>query len=247
MPDLLRYLTTEAGIDRRKLILVTTPYSIEKGDKNTRALSRLEALSIASQIQVENPDQAATNSNVTLIAPNLDHTSGGSGLVWDSSTASVSFVFKVGDATHQVWIQNGFSEGFKLEYAALNHLGGVAVDDASNDPAIANLWPAISSYMAAGSPQLQQPNPQLLVPGWLADGRPLQSDGKTVFAWQTPQQAGQHTISLIVSDGDVRVIGSRQLLLKAGLSTPGPSGPTGALVTATPRAAPPTATGSPSR
>ncbi|HTE86584.1 MAG TPA: hypothetical protein VK821_17830 [Dehalococcoidia bacterium] len=245
MPDLLKFLSSEAGVDPHKLVLVTTPYSIEKGDKNTRALSRLEALSIASQIQVENPDQAAANSSVTVVAPNLDHTSGGSGLVWDSSTASVGFVFKVGDATHQVWIQNVFSEGFKLEYAALNHLGGVAVDDASNDPAIADLWPAVAQYMSAGSPLLQQPNPQLLVPSWLADGRPLQSDGKTVFSWQTPTQAGQHTVSLIVGDGDVRVIGSRQLLLKAGLATPVPGGNNGGLVTATPRPAPPTASPTP--
>jgi hypothetical protein len=243
MPDLLKYLTTEAGVDASKLVLVTTPYSIEKGDKNTRALTRLEALSIASQIQVENLDQAASNSNVNLVAPNLDHATGGSGLVWDSSTASVSFVFKVGEATHVVWIQNLFSEGFKLEYAALNHLGGIAVDDASNDPAIADLWPAVSQFMAAGAVQLQQPNPQLLVPSWLADGRPLPSEGKTVFSWQTPAQAGQHTVSLIVGDGDVRVIGSRQLLLKQGLATPVPGAPSsGPLVTATPRAAPPTAT-----
>jgi hypothetical protein len=250
MPDLLHYLTSDAGIEPHKLVLVTTPYSIEKSDKGTRAITRLEALSIASQIQVQDPDQAATNSSVGLVAANLDHTVGGSGVVWDSSTASVSFVFKSGDATHQVWIQNNYSEGFKLEYANLNHLGGIAVDDASNDPAIADLWPSVAQYMATSSPQLLQPNPQLLVPSWLVDGRPLPSDGKTEFSWQTPAQTGQHTISLIVGDGEIRVIGGRQILLKAGTSAPatGTGTPSaGVPPTATPRAAPPTAAITPPR
>jgi hypothetical protein len=245
MPDLLKYLTNEVGIDPKKLVLVTSPYSVEKSDKNTRAISRLEALSIASQIRVEDPTQATAGSNVTLVAPNLDHSTGGSGLVWDSPTASVSFAFRVGEATHVVWIQNAFSEGFKLEYAQLYKLGGIAVDDASNDPAIANLWPAVSQFTATGAPQLRQPNPQLLVPSWLADGKPLQSDGKTVFAWPAPPQPGPHTVSLVVGDGDVRVIGSAQVTLKAGsapvttaTAAPGSS----ALVTATARAGPPTAT-----
>ena len=126
MPDLMKYLTTEVGIDPKKLVLVTSPYSIEKSDKNTRAITRLDALSIASQIRIEDPSQATAGANVKLIAPNLDHSTGGSGLIWDNATASVEFAFKVGESIHVVWIQNLFSEGFKLEYAQLYHLGGIA-------------------------------------------------------------------------------------------------------------------------
>lgn len=243
MPDLLKYLTTDAGVDARKLVLVTSPYSIEKTDTTTRELTRLDALSIASQIQVVNQGPPIAGSAVTLVAPNLDHDSGGSGLVWDSSTASVSFVFKVGESTHVIWIQNVFSEGFKLEYAQLYHLGGVAVADASNDPAIADLWPVLTQFSAAETPTLQQPNPQLLVPSWLADGKPLQSDGKTALSWPAPSQPGTHSISLIVSDGDIRVARSIQVQLQAG--TPGTTsstGSSGSLVTATPRPGPLTAT-----
>ncbi len=243
MPDLLRYLTAQLGIDPRKLVLVTSPYSVEKTETATREITRLEALSIASQIQISNDSERATaGSPMTLIAANLDHDSGGSGLVWDSSTASVSFVFHVGDATHVVWIQNGYSEGFKLEYAQLYHLGGVAVSDASNDPAVADLWPAISHFVAAGSPILLQPNPELLVPSWQADGRPLQSDGKTSLAWTTPPDPGLHTITLTVSDGDARVVDSLQIRLEAGqpsAATPSAGRPQ---ATATPRAGPLTAT-----
>jgi hypothetical protein len=216
---------------------------VEKTDTDTRILTRLGALSIASQIQIVNRDQAVAGANVTLLAANLDHDAGGSGLIWDSTTATVSFVYKVGDATHVVWIANQFSEGFKLEYAELNHLGGIAVDDASNDPSLGDVWPAVTQFVATGAPMLQQPNPGLLVPTWLVDAKPLTSDGKTIFSWSSPPQPGDHTVSLIVGDGAVRVIGSTQLTLRANPTAASTSAAgSAAVATATPRAAPLTAT-----
>jgi len=242
MPDLLQFLTANAGVDAGKLVLVTSPYTVEKTDVDTRLLTRLSALSIASQIQIQARDQAFAGSNVTLLAANLDHDSGGSGLIWDSTTATVSFVYKVGDATHVVWIENQFSEGFKLEYAELYHLGGIAVDDASNDPSLGDVWPAVTQFIATGAPPLLQPNPGLLVPTWLVDGKPLTSDGKTIYSWSAPPQAGDHTVSLIVSDGAVRVIGSTQVTLRANPTTASTVVPGSSVATATPRAAPLTAT-----
>jgi spore germination protein YaaH len=243
MPDLLKFLISEAGVDPAKIILVTTPYSIQKSDVSTTPLTRLDALSIASQIQVQNRDQAVAGSNVTLLASNLDHDAGGSGLIWDDTTATVSFVYKVGDATHVVWIENQFSEAFKLEYAEIYHLGGVAVDDASNDPSLGDVWPAITQFVATGTPELEQPNPGLLVPTWIIDGKPLASDGKTVWSWASPPQPGDHTVSLMVSDGVVRVMSSTQVTLRAATGTSGSSATgAGAAFTATPRPPPLTAT-----
>ncbi len=243
MPDLLQFLTSNAGVDTTKLVLVTSPYTVEKTDVNTQVMTRLSALSIASQIQIPNRGQAAAGSNVTLLAANLDHDSGGSGLIWDSATATVSFVYKVGDATHVVWIANQFSEGFKLEYAQIYHLGGIAVDDSSNDPALGDVWPAVTQFVATGTPELQQPNPGMLVPTWLVDSNPLTTDGKTVFSWSAPSQPGDHTVSLIVSDGDVRVVGSTQVTLRANpTASAGAAAGSSVPATATPRAAPLTAT-----
>lgn len=243
MPDLLKYLTGQAGVDAHKIVLVTSPNSVEKSDTQTQPITRLNALSIASQIQVRNPDQAVTGSTVTFVAPNLDHDAGGSGLVWDGTTATVSFVFKVGDATHVVWIENQFSEAFKLEYVEIYHLGGIAVDDASNDPSLGDVWPAISQFVATGAPLLQQPNPALLAPTWLVDTKPVSSDSKTVLSWSAPSQPGQHSVSLIVGDGVIRVLDSTQVMVRtsAAAGSTAVSG-FGTSATATPRPAPLTAT-----
>jgi hypothetical protein len=242
MPDLLKYLTSQAGVDPHKIILVTTALSAEKSDQGVTPRTRLEALSIASSVAVQNPDQAVAGSSVTLTAANLNHDTGGSGLIWDGATATVSYDYRVGSATHVVWIENQFSEGFKLQYIQINHLGGVAVDDASNDPALGDPWPAVSQYAADGSPPLVQPNPSLLLPVWQVDGNPLDSGGKTLVSWPAPAQPGQHTISLIVSDGVIRVIGSTTLTVRAAPAPNATAGPGGiAVVSATPRPPPPTA------
>ena len=241
MPDLLKYLTGQVGVDPHKIILVTTAYSAEKSDQGVTPRTRLEALSLASGIVVQNPGQAVAGSTLTLVAANLNHDTGGSGLIWDGATATVSYDYRVGNATHVVWIENQYSEGFKLQYIQINHLGGVAVDDASNDPALGDPWPAIAEYTASGSPPLLQPNPSLLMPVWQVDGNPLDSGGKTVVSWPAPAQPGQHTVSLIVSDGVVRVIGSTTLSLRTG-PPPNATAASGGIVaeTATPRPPPPT-------
>ncbi|MGI8551984.1 MAG: glycosyl hydrolase family 18 protein [Dehalococcoidia bacterium] len=242
MPDLLKYLTGTAGVDPHKLILVTSAYSVEKSDQGVASLTRLSALSIASQIQVQNGEQAVAGGNVTFAAANLNRDAGASGLIWDSTTATVSFVYKVGDATHVVWIANEYSEGFKLDYVRLYRLGGVAVDDASADAALGNPWPAIAQYNATGAPPLLQPNGQLLAPSWAVDGKPLDTGGRAVVTWPAPPQPGDHAVSLVVSDGLIRVIATASFTLRAGAtagSTPAP----GAIVavSATPRAGAPTA------
>lgn len=243
MPDLLKYLTGQLGVDPHKIILVTSAYSAEKSDQGVSPRTRLEALSIASSIAVQNPGQAVAGSTIMLAAANLSHDTGGSGLTWDGATATVSYDYRVGNATHVVWIENQYSEGFKLQYIQINRLGGVAVDDASNDPALGDPWPAIAQYAANGSPPLLQPNPALLMPVWQVDGKPLDSGGRTVASWPSPSQPGSHTVSLIVSDGVIRVVGSTTLSLRAGPPAGASPAPGGIVaVSATPIPPPPTAT-----
>jgi hypothetical protein len=242
MPDLLKYLTAQAGVDPRKIILVTSAYSAEKSDQGVTPRTRVQALSIASAITIQNPDQAAAGTTITLAATNLSHDAGASGLTWDGTTATVSYDYRVGGATHVVWIENQYSEGFKLQYVQIYRLGGVAVDDASNDATLGDPWPAIAEYVSTGAPLLQQPNPALLLPVWQVDGNPLDSGGQTSVSWPAPAQPGPHTVSLIVGDGVVRVIGSTTLTLRSG-PLPSATPVAGGIViaSATPRPPPPTA------
>lgn len=247
IPDVIKFLTGQAGVDPQKIILVTSANSEDKSDQGVQPLTRLAALSLASQINVANRDQAVAGGPVTLVAQNLDQGSGGSGLIWDSGTATVSFVYKVGEATHVVWIENHFSEAFKLQYVQLYHLGGLSVDDASNDPSLGDVWQAVSTFVSTGSPQLQQPNPQLLAPSWFVDDKPLDTGGQASVSWTAPPAPGDHKISLIVSDGVVRVINNASITLRAGPAAGATVAPGGvSAVSATPRPAPLTATPSPS-
>ena len=123
-------------------------------------------------------------------------------------------------------------------------LGGVAVDDASGNEGLVTIWPAIEPLTAKQTPPLVQPNSSLLKPEWQIDNRPFQA-GRAVVTWKAPAEGGTHRITLIVSDGQMRVSSSTQVTLRpapppvAGTPTPAASPatsprPTGAAPTATP-------------
>jgi hypothetical protein len=117
------------------------------------------------------------------------------------------------------------------------------VDDASGNEGLVNIWPAIEPLTAKQTPPLLQPNSSLLRPEWQVDNRPFQA-GRAVVTWKAPSEGGTHRITLIVSDGQMRVSSSTQLTLRpapppvAGTPTPAPASsprPPGAVVpTATP-------------
>ncbi len=223
VPDAVKYLT--GLVDSRRLLLEITPLSEERSDTGSvRALTTVEALSIAGQITVRDPDQIFPGSQVSVSAENINR-EGGSGPAWTPQGA-VSFSYKAQDGQRTVWIENVYSVGFKLEIVELYHLGGVAVDDASANPQITNIWPAIQQYQSSGAPLLEQPNPQALRPSWLVDGKPLADAGnRAVITWTAPDTPGQHTLSVIVSDGTMRVMDSTPVDVRAG--TPGGAGASG--------------------
>lgn len=230
VPDAVKYLT--GLVDSRRLLLEITPLAEERSDSGSvRALTTVEALSIAGQITVRDPDQIVTGAQVNVSAENINR-EGGSGPAWTPQGA-VSFSYKAQDGQRTVWIENVYSVGFKLELVEVYHLGGVAVDNASANPAITNIWPAIQQYQAAGAPLLEQPNPQTLRPSWLADGKPLADAGnRAAITWTAPGTPGQHTLAVIVSDGTLRVMNSTSVSVRAGTpgaaagggATPAPSG-----------------------
>jgi hypothetical protein len=221
VPDAVKYLT--GLVDSRRLVLEITPLAEERSDTGSvRALTTVEALSIAGQITVRDPDQIFAGSQVSVSAENINR-EGGSGPAWTPQGA-VSFSYKAQDGQRTVWIENVYSVGYKLEIVEVYHLGGVAVDDASANPAITNIWPAIQQYQSSGAPLLEQPNPQTLRPSWLVDGKPLADAGnRAVITWTAPNTPGQHTLSVIVSDGTMRVMVSTPVDVRAG--TPGGAAP----------------------
>jgi hypothetical protein len=226
VPEALTYLTGQ--VEPRKLVLTLSPLSVEKSDQGLRVMSTLEALSIAAQFTVRDRERAAASSDVILSADNLSQdASGAGGITWDAVAATVSFTYQSGNMPRTVWIENQYSAAFKAEFAMLWGLGGVAVDDASTNEGLVNIWPVIEPLASKQMPQLLQPNSSLLRPEWLVDGNP--HPGRSVVTWRTPPEGGTHRITLIVSDGQMRVASNTQVTLRpapppvAGAPTPAAS------------------------
>jgi hypothetical protein len=242
VPDAVKYLTgtdpNSAKVDSRKLVLEVSPLSEERSEQGTvRTLTTAEALSIASQITVRDRDKVVTGGDVVVSADNINR-EGGSGAQW-TPQGVVSFSYRSAEDQRTVWIENVFSVGYKLEIAQLYKLGGVAVDNSTADPLITNIWPAIQQFQAAGAPTLAQPNPQTLRPQWLGDDKPLPDVGnRALITWRAPADPGRHTLTVIVSDGTMRVANSTLVDVRAGTPTGG-SGTPGATSTPGARFTPP--------
>ncbi|MGD9932287.1 MAG: hypothetical protein AB7T37_01080, partial [Dehalococcoidia bacterium] len=124
-------------------------------------------------------------------------------VIWDPQVASVAFTYDL-NGGRTVWIENVFSIGFKLELIPRFGLGGVAIEDASANQLLGNIWPALAPFVASGQPVLVQPNPDDLVPAWTVTDGIAEGGQKGVLTWSTPANAGTYTITLALSDGVAR-------------------------------------------
>jgi hypothetical protein len=63
----------------------------------------------------------------------------------------------------------------------------------------------VRQYIQTGKVALSKPNGALLAPSWIASGGTLASESGATVAWQAPAKAGTYTLTLVVSDGVMRV------------------------------------------
>ena len=197
--EALGFLVSQAGAD--KLLLTVSPLSRERGADGVRTLTLTDALALASVPATNGDGPFATSDAVEALGVNL---AGGSGLHWDEVARSVTFTYTGAAGQRTVWVSNLFSEAFKLDLAFRFGLAGVVVDDVAAT-ADSDIWPAVRQYAQAGGMSLVRPNGQLLQPSWSADAGTFAAvDGPTV-TWTAPEDAGTYTLTLVVSDGVVRV------------------------------------------
>ncbi len=205
MPEILKQLSLK--MSPSKLVLTVSPYATEKSTEGgLRALSLAEAMTTATKLTLLLPSaqKLTVNTNVDVVAGNINKADGRSGVVWDSQVAAVAFAFEE-NGGRTIWIENLFSVGFKLEFIPRFGLGGVAVEDATADLLQANIWPAIVPFITSGQPLLFQPNSNDLVPRWRVspEGKAGQIEGgqQGKVRWSTPPAAGTYQITITVSDG----------------------------------------------
>jgi spore germination protein YaaH len=203
MPEILASLAVK--LPPAKLVLTVTPYATEKGpDDSLQAMTLFNALKIASALEVHASAESGivTNTNIEVVATNIDRTQNRSGVIWDPQVATVAFTYDL-NGGRTVWIENTFSVGFKLELIPRFGLGGVAVEDASADETLGNIWPAIAPFVATGEPVLQQPNPSDLAPRWSVSDGQAEGGERGTLSWLTPARPGTYAITLALSDGVV--------------------------------------------
>jgi hypothetical protein len=205
MPAIIEHLT--ARVEPSKLILTVTPYATEKTLEGLSTLTLADAMSIATRLEVQagSEGKVEAGSNVLIVASNIDKDENLSGILWDPRTASVGFTYKA-EGPRTIWIENFFSVGFKLEFVSRYRLGGVAVEDASNNIYLGNIWTALAPFISSGQPVLMQPNAADLTPFWKQPAKGSFEGGQRAgqrgsVRWATPSEPGTYTISLRLSDG----------------------------------------------
>lgn len=197
MPEILEHLV--AAVDPERLLLTLTPYASEKSPDGLRTLTLTEAMTIASQLGVRS-ESVTAGASIQIVAVNIDRDEGLSGLRWQPETATVAFTYKLGGG-RTVWIENAFSAAFKLEFVSAWSLGGLAVEDASDNVFLGDIWGAIGPFLESGRPVLRQPAPTDLLPDWRVTGGSLIGGDRGIVTWQAPPEAGAYRVTLGISDG----------------------------------------------
>ena len=209
LEDALGYLVPRVGAS--KLLVTVGPLSRERSVDGVRALELSEALSLASTPIAQVEGSVPPGATVQATAQNLAPEQGGSELRWDDDARAVVFRYAGLGGERTVWLANVFSEGFKLELAHRYQLGGIALEDASAPEGEADVWPPVERYARTGEVELVKPNEDLLRPRWAASGGQLATDAGVQVDWRAPDEPGDYTLTLVVSDGVVRM--GRQLAL----------------------------------
>jgi len=216
MSEVLEYLKTR--LDLKKVSLVVSRLSHEKATDGLRAISLHEGLTLASQIEVRTQTAVLPDSAVVIVGTNIFQDDGASGLKWDEAAAAVSFEYPGRGGVRTVWLENSLSLAFKLDLAKRHGLGGIAVDDVSNNAVAPALWAPLRTYSESGNITLVQPNGVMLRPTWTVQAGNVQGENRGTLTWKAPAQPGAYDISLVVSDGVIRA--SSKIILQVQAPAP---------------------------
>src|SRR4029079_11575767 len=165
----------------------------------------------------------APNSSVVVVGKNIFQDDGASGVRWDEGAFAVSFTYPGRGGPRTVWLEDTLSVAFKLDLARRFNLGGVVIDDITQDSGAPQIWELLRGFAETGNVQLVAPNGALLRTTWTV--RPWSSEpgAKGNVVWTAPAQPGAYDVSLIISDGVMRVAQKVTLTVGTGATTGTPT------------------------
>jgi hypothetical protein len=141
---------------------------------------------------------------VNLVAQNLATADGASGMNWDDTARAVMFSYSGLGGKRTMWIANSFSSAFRVELAHRYKLGGISVTNASVEGGGADVWAPIRELADSGAVTLTKPNGDFFAPTWTATAGELAPTIGESVTWTAPE-AGTHEVSVVISDGIVRL------------------------------------------
>ncbi len=221
----------EAGLAARgdtpldRVLLVLDRRSVEETGSGLASITTRDALAFASTID-RRVEAIAPGGPVTLRTANLGTGTGSGSLTWDDTARSVAF--QGGGRT--VWVTNRYSVAFRLDLAGRFGLGGVAIEGASDNDALPDIWEPVAQYLEAGLVSLMRPYGPYLAPCWQAEGGTLEgqpacfegASAPGTVVWRAPASPGAYTVRLVVSDGVIFV--AQEIALRVGdEATPSPT------------------------
>jgi hypothetical protein len=239
MGEVLSFL--DPKVDLKKVSLIISRRSIEKGTDGLTSMSLFDALNLASTIELRTTAQITPGTSVIIVGKNIYQDDGATGISWDQGAFAVSFAYPGRGGQRTVWLENSLSVAFKLDLARRYGLGGVAFDDISSDPGAPAIWDVVGAFGEAGSVELVAPNSNMLRPTWKVQAGSTDQGNKGNIVWKAPAQPGAYDISLVVSDGVIRAEQKIVLQVNAAAgttttpSTTGTPGTPRPTATATPR------------
>lgn len=202
MSEVLAYL--DPFLDMKKVSLIVSRRSIEKGTDGLTSMSLYDALSLASTIELRTTTQINPGTSVVIVGKNIFQDDGATGITWDQNAYAVSFAYPGRGGQRTVWMENSLSIAFKLDLARRFGLGGVSFEDIADNPNAPKVWDVAGAFSEGGSVDLVAPNSTMLRPTWQIQAGTSDTGTKGNIVWKAPNQPGAYDISLVVSDGVIR-------------------------------------------
>ena len=223
MEALLRWATGE--VNRSKLLLVFSAYSLKIVDKVSTRIPYLQALTEVCQVAVEGQKQMVSpGEDVTLLLPKLTESGG---LQYDKESATYWMAYKDEQGQDcQIWLENASSIAHKLQLVTDYNLRGMTLEGWSDGQSDARVWDVLKRFKELLTPAVDS-NFTVV---WTVQGPGDQESNAATspltsprYVWHAPNNPGDYQIAAAISDDGGQTTSVRSNSISVQIPTPTPT------------------------